>query len=288
MKYMPLALILSSHVAASSVGGGAGERVLHTGRIDTMLVPTVLYGRHPGWGDPGGGTVEQDMFESVLSGIADQGLLDIVDVVLTGYFADVGQVFDTASVIDVVRKGSRVQKGRRAFAREPMVVVDPIMGDSPGGLYVPAPIAAAIKDQLISRADLVTPNAFELGHITGRQLTDLASMVRAARSMDRPVLVSSLPRHGRIGVLYADSEEAWLVTHERLPKAPNGTGDVLTAAFVRALVEGAGPKAALEYAVAVTVSLVMRANEWHSTELPVVAGRPVFDEPLVRFEAEAV
>lgn len=147
---------------------------------------------------------------------------------------------------------------------------------------------AAIKDQLVSRADLVTPNAFELGHISGRQLTDLASMVRAARSLERPVLVSSLPRHGRIGVMYVDADEAWLVTHDRFPKAPNGTGDLLTASFIGAVVGGAGPREALEHAVAATVSVVQRADEWRAPELPLVAAAGVLREPLVSFEAEAL
>ncbi len=288
MISMPMALILSSHVAASPVGGGASQRVLNAAKIDTMLVPTVLYGRHPGWGAPGGGEVEQDQFEGVLSGIADQGLLDITDIVLTGYFADVGQVFDTAAVIDVVRKGRRVNKGVKAFAPTPAIIVDPIMGDAPGGLYVAPAIAAAIKDQLISRADLVTPNLFELGHITGRPLTDLASIVRAARAMERPVLVSSLPRHGQIGVLYVDGAEAWLVTHDRLPKAPNGTGDVLTAAFASQMMAGDSARQALEHAVASTVSLVMRANEWGAPELPLVAATDVLSAPLLTLRAEAV
>ncbi|OLF75362.1 hypothetical protein AWH62_05945 [Maricaulis sp. W15] len=288
MLSMPMALILSSHVAASMVGGGASQRVLNAAKIDTMLVPTVLYGRHPGWGAPGGGPVEQDQFEGILSGISDQGLLDITDIVLTGYFADVGQIFDAAAVIDVVRKGRRVNKGVKAFSREPFVVVDPIMGDAPGGLYVSPAIAAAIKDQLISRADLVTPNLFELGHITGRPLTDLASMVRAARAMARPVLVSSLPRHGQIGVLYVDEQQAWLVTHDRLPKAPNGTGDALTAAFIAHIIAGDDAKTALEQAVAATVSLVMRAQEWAAPELPLVAAADVLVTPLVTLEAEAV
>ena len=66
------------------VGGAVAERVLHQSGIDTMLVPTVLYGRHPGWGEPGGGPVEQDMFQSVLSGISDNGMLHFADIVLTG------------------------------------------------------------------------------------------------------------------------------------------------------------------------------------------------------------
>ncbi|MEA1940998.1 MAG: PfkB family carbohydrate kinase [Pseudomonadota bacterium] len=288
MKTMPMALILSSHVSASSVGGGVSERVLNRAGVDTMLVPTVLYGRQPGWGAPGGGVVEQPLFQGVIAGITDQGLLDITDVVLTGYFAEVGQVFDAARVIDAVRKGSRQNGPVRAYADEPLIVVDPIMGDAPGGLYVPPAIAAAVKDQLVSRADLVTPNAFELGHVTGRQLTDLASMVRAARALERPALVSSLPRHGRIGVMYVDAGEAWLVTHERFADAPKGTGDVLTAAFVGALVNGAPPKAALEHAVAVTVSVVQRAHEWGSPELPLVAAADVFRQPLIAVQAEAI
>jgi pyridoxine kinase len=288
MNLMPMALILSSHVAASMVGGGVAQRVFNAAKIDTMLVPTVLYGRHPGWGDPGGAAVEQDVFESVLSGIAEQGMLHLTDVVLTGYFADVGQIFDAASVIDVVRKNERQFKQYTAFADEPIIVVDPVMGDSPAGLYVSPAIAAAIKDQLIPRADLVTPNAFELGHITGRALTDLGSMVRAARSLERPTLVSSLPRHGQIGVIYVDSEQAWMVTHERCPKAPNGTGDLLTSAFVAALMKGADAKSALEQATAATYSIVKRANEWDCFELPLVAAADLLAEPLIELTAEAL
>jgi len=288
MNFMPMALLLSSHVAGSLVGGGVTQRVLNAAKIDTMLVPTVLYGRHPGWGEPGGACVEQDVFKGMLDGIARQGLFNLTDLVMTGYFADVGQIFDAAEVIDTVRKAPRSHDGVKAYAREPLIIVDPVMGDAPGGLYVSPAIAAAIKDQLVRRADLVTPNAFELGEITGRVLTDLGSMVRAAQALERPCLVSSLPRHGQIGVMYVDAEEGWIVTHDRCPKAPNGTGDLLTACFVTGIVEGLGPKRSLERAVAATASVVMRANEWHSTELPLVAAIDVLREPLIELEAEAL
>jgi pyridoxine kinase len=224
----------------------------------------------------------------MLSGIAEQGLFSLTDVVLTGYFADVGQIFDTAAVIDAVRKSPRQHGGIKAYAREPLTVIDPIMGDAPGGLYVAPAIAAAIKDQLLPRADLITPNAFELGELTGRNLSDLASMVRAAQSLERPVLVSSLPRHGEIGVMYVDAGEAWIVTHPRSPKAPNGTGDLLTASFVARIVAGDTPKAALEHATATTASVVMRANEWGAPELPLVASSDVLSTPLIEVEAEAL
>ena len=47
---MPLALILSSYVAAARVGGGAQQFALAPFGIDPVLVPTVLFGRSPARG----------------------------------------------------------------------------------------------------------------------------------------------------------------------------------------------------------------------------------------------
>ena len=285
---MPLALLISSHVAASTVGGGASGFVLNAAGIAPMLVPTVLYGRHPGWDEPGGGAVGPEMFRSVIDGIVAHGAFEHTDLVLTGYFADPGQVFMAAAAIDQVRKRAAGDDAATAGLPRPWVVVDPVMGDAPGGLYVASAIANAIRDQLLPRADLATPNAFELGHLTGRTLTDLASMLRAARSLDCPALISSLPRHGRIGVAYVDGDEAWMVTHDRCEQAPKGTGDVLTAAFAAARLNGAGARSALETSVAATVSLVMRANEAGCAELPLAAAAGLLHQPLISLEAEAL
>ena len=70
---MPAALILSSFVASSRVGGAMQALTLAEFRFEPILVPTVLYGRHPGWGAPGGGPVPTDMFESLLDGVEANG-----------------------------------------------------------------------------------------------------------------------------------------------------------------------------------------------------------------------
>jgi pyridoxine kinase len=285
---MPLALLLTSHVAASMVGGGVQRVVFNNAGVDTMLVPTVNYGRHPGWGDPGGSIVSQDVFVSMLEGVEAQGMLELTDAVVTGYFADVSQIFEAVKVIDRVRKGTRSHNGLRAYHEQPMVIVDPIMGDAPEGLYVSQAVAAAIKEHLLPLADLVTPNVFELGRLTGRKLTDLNSMIRAARSLGCPVLVSSLPCDGQIGVMFIDSEEAWIVKHDRCPKALRGTGDMLTAIFVAAMMKGAHPKAALEHATAACVSVVQQANRWNSSELPIVSAIEVLRKPLISLIAESL
>src|ERR1700677_2073037 len=132
-------LILSSFVASSPVGGGAQALALARLDVESVLAPTVLLGRHPGLGPPGGGTVDPALFESLLAGVAANGMFEQAAAVICGYFSDPAQVAVAGRTIDAVRAA-------RATA---MIVVDPIMGDSVGGLYVKPEVARALADELI-------------------------------------------------------------------------------------------------------------------------------------------
>ena len=249
-------LILSSFVAASAVGGGAQAAALAALEVEAILAPTVLFGRHPGLGAPGGGAVPIEIFEGVLEGVAATGAFAGLEAVITGYFAHPAQVAAAARAIDAVR------------AANPgvLIVVDPIMGDDGKGLYVDGAVAAALAAELIPRADLVTPNAWELGRLTGRVVATADDALAAARDLGRPVLVSSVPVGRSIGVLWADEREAWLACHVRAPFAPNGSGDLLTCLFVAATLGGAAPADALETAVSDVASQVLRCNAYVSLE----------------------
>jgi len=227
-------LILSSFVAASAVGGGMQAAALAQRGIATVLVPTVLYGRHPGLGAPGGGPVADDVFEGVLAGIEAEGVFARAAAVICGYFASAGQVAAAARTIDAVR----------AASPQAHIVVDPIMGDDGKGLYVGEAVADAIAGMLVPRADLITPNAWELERLAGP-----GDPLAAARRLGRAVLVSSVDRGEEIGVIWADAREAWLATHARLADAQNGAGDKLTALFTAALLDGSAPSEALKAAV---------------------------------------
>ncbi|MEE2565577.1 bifunctional hydroxymethylpyrimidine kinase/phosphomethylpyrimidine kinase [Hyphobacterium marinum] len=270
---MAFVLLLTSHVAASRVGGGVAESALQSHGIDTALVPTVILGRHPGWGAPGGGAVDDAMFSSALDGVAANGMFALTDAVLTGYFASAAQVDRAAAAIDAVRAATtRKAHNVCAYAPEPVIVVDPIMGDH-GKLYVPDPVASAIRHQLIPRADLVTPNAWELGWLTGKPVTDAQLALAAARSLKRPVLVSSVPKGDEIGILHADAHSACFVSHPVLEDVPKGTGDLLTAEFLASRLLGADPKTALEVAVRRVWDTLLKARDWSAFELPDVTAR---------------
>jgi pyridoxine kinase len=269
---MPVALILSSYVAASRVGGMAQALALATLGIEPVVAPTVLLGRHPGRGAPGGGAVSDEMFEAVLAGIETDGVQARADVLITGYFASPGQVRTASAVIDAARAAGRAR-----------IIVDPIMGDG-GRLYVPEAVAGAIAHDLVPRADVIAPNAWELERLSGVEIADPPAAVEAARRLGKAALVSSVPCGEAIGVVYADPAGAWLASHPRAQSAPNGTGDLLTALFAAALVEGLPADQALARAVGAVAEAVAAGGD----ELPIVAMGARLRAPSTIIRAERI
>jgi pyridoxine kinase len=266
---MARVLILSSYVAASRVGGGAQALALARLGLEPILVPTVLFGRHPGHGPPGGAAVDAATFEAVLGGVEAQGLYGGIDAVITGYFPTPEQVEAAVRTLDRVR----------AAAPSAQVVVDPVMGDEESGLYVREAVAEAVAARLAPRADVIAPNAWELSRLSGTPVADAASAALAARAFGRPTLVSSIRQAGQIGAVWADAGEAWLALHPAAATAPKGTGDLLTALFVAARLGGFSGPDALGLAVGGVADAVDEAaglDELPLTALPTSLGASPF------------
>lgn len=266
---VPLALILSSFVAASRIGGAAQQYVLAAHRIDPVLVPTVMLGRNPARGS-GGQATPPELFGRMLADVEADALFGLVDLVITGHFSSSEQVEIAADALARIQAGS---------TRAPVVVVDPIFGDAPKGLYVKPEVARAVADLLIPLADWITPNLWELAHLTGAEPQDAAAAVAAARRLGRPALITSSPAGpGEIGLLLVEADAATLFAHPRLAQAPNGTGDLVAASFGAGLVQGLTPYAAAERAARAASEAVSAAQDWAASDLPIIA----LGERLVR------
>jgi pyridoxine kinase len=274
---MALALILSSFVAASRIGGAAQQYVLAAHGIDPVLAPTVMFGRSPARGSQGQVTAP-DVFARMLADIEADAIFGMVDLVITGHFSLPEQVEIAAGVLGRVREASE---------RPPVMVVDPILGDAPGGLYVRPDVAEAVARRLVPLADWLTPNLWELGHLTGAPIETLEAAVAAARRLGKPAVITSAPaRDGETGVLFVDAETAILFAHPKLPKAPKGTGDLVTASFGAGLVEGLAPIAAAERAARAATEAVNAAQDWRAPELPIVALGPRLVRPSAQMRIE--
>jgi pyridoxine kinase len=258
---MPLVLVISSYVAASRVGGGIAPYVLGPMKVDPVHVPTCLFGRHPGWGPPGGEMVSPATMAAMLEGVGANGLFSLVDAVVTGHFSHPEQVAVAAEAIAKVRAAPR-GKAHEHASLWPIIIVDPVMGDVTPGLYIKPETAEALLARLVPEADVLAPNLWEFAE----------DVARVARARGGRWLISSVPSPEGIGVLHIDGSEAMLAETPRIAgKIPNGTGDMLTLRFAGGLVSGFGAEGALGDATGATHEVIAKTVEWAGTELNVAA-----------------
>lgn len=259
---MPVALILSSLVAASRIGGGLQQTVFAADGFDPVLAPTIMLSRNPAKGGVGQAT-SPEVFRAMLGDIEADAVFGMVDVIVTGYFANAEQVEIAAAMLERVR-------GNRRDGR-PLLVVDPVMGDEETGLYVPLDVADTIRRRLAPQADYLTPNVWELSWLLGEPLADREALRAASRRLNRPLLVTSVPAGPEeIGVAYTVDGGGSLIAHPKLPTAPKGTGDLVTASFAAGLAKGLGPLDAAERAAKAACEAVGAAFVEQLEDLPVV------------------
>lgn len=264
---MPLCLVLSSSVATDRVGGAAQALVLAESGIDPVLIPTVVFGRHPGHGVPGGFGLSGDQFSSILEGALANLVPGHIDLILTGYFSNAEQVMRTVALI----------ADFKTQPHTPIIVVDPILGDEAKGLYVKPEVAEAVKQHLVPLADVLTPNGFELSYISGRKTLTPEAMVVASRSLSltlsAAVVTKSVPQQAadRIGVFVTDGQKALNLSHARSPHHWSGTGDLFSAALAVKLIEGEDVMVAAEHATRAVAEAVDCAEKWQAKGLSLVA-----------------
>lgn len=217
-------LCLSSQVAKGHVGNSAGVFTLERLGHDVMAVPTTFLSHHPGHGKPAARATEPAFLEEILVSLERRGWLATCDAVLTGYLAHAEQA-------DVIARAlGRMRKANPGL----LYLCDPILGDEDTGLYVPDAIAAAMQP-LADAADILTPNPFELAHLTGRNAATLEETRAAALALACPhVLATSAPciEPGKTSTLLVTGTRAWRAVtplHENVPK---GTGDLMSALFL--------------------------------------------------------
>jgi pyridoxine kinase len=275
---MKTVLSFHSQVAGARVGNSVAAFALERLGVQVLAMPTVLYGRRPDRGRPGGGPMPASLLGSMLEGLRDDGRLASVDAVFSGYVAIPEQIAIIVEAADKVR----------AVNREAVFVVDPIMGDTETGRYVAQDVVDGIVATLAPAADVIMPNAWEMALIAGVADTSQTAMRQACRKLGKPALVSSIDTPDGIGVLYGAPTGDWLVETARLPRAPKGTGDLLAALFLGRRLSGQAPAVALEAAVASVHDVIVRALASESDDLPLPAAQDLLVDPMTWVNARSL
>ena len=279
-------LSIQSFVAYGHVGNSAATFPLQRLGHEVWPVLTVVFSNHTGYGAWKGPLLPPEDVRAVVTGIEDRGVLGTCDAVLSGYLGGAGIC---EVVVDAVGRVKAANPGAT-------YTCDPVMGNATSGCFVDPAIPPIIREQVVPHADVITPNQFELGFLTGTSPDSLASTLDsadAARAMGpSTVLVTSVLRPDRvedtIEMLAVTADGAWVVRTPRLPIKANGSGD-LTAALFTAHLRTTGSAAKALGLTASSVVGVLRATiDAGERELQIVLGQDAIASPAGEFEVERV
>jgi pyridoxine kinase len=278
-------LSLQSHVAYGYVGNRAATFPLQRLGHEVWAVNTVEFSNHTGYGAWRGRTAPADQVADIVRGIEELGLLPRCDALLTGYVGD-------AALADVVLDTARRVRAANAKA---VWCCDPVLGDVDTGIYVKAGIDTFFRERAIPAADLVTPNHFELEHLTGRKVTTMDEALAAARSLlngPRLALITSLRRADapadRIEMVAVSPDAAWRIATPLIgfEIAPNGTGDAVAALFSAHWIESGDVALALSKAASSIFAVLEATHAQGERELQLVAAQDRMVAPSRHFTAE--
>lgn len=262
-------LSIQSQVVGARVGNSVAAFAMERLGVRVMQAPTTMLGRRPDHGTPGGGPIPAETLASLIEGLAADSVFGEIDAVLTGYLGEPEQV---AVILDAVER-------IKAANPDAVFICDPVLGDE-GRLFVSEAVADAVINGLWPHADWLTPNAFELGLITGRAVDGLEPAREAARRIGKPVLVSSIRTALGLGNLYAAPGGDWFCETARLPRAPKGAGDLLSALFTARRIRGEAPAVALEGATGAVYDVIVRSLAAESEDLLLPVAQDVLEEPV--------
>ncbi len=231
MQTKPKILAISSEVTRGRVGPSIAAPCLSQMGCDVFAVPTVLFASRPGLGQFVRHSIPTQTFAEFLISLEEDGCFDDLSAILTGYFGHQEQISEAAELISRLKKRNP----------DTVVVCDPILGDRPTGLYVSREIADGLVRDLVPRADIITPNLFEIEWLSGLKAEepDFAGKLDEWRNRQglRGVLVTSY------AVTDTDIQSALItdkgieiLRNKHFDSVPHGTGDALSALLLASLV----------------------------------------------------
>lgn len=279
-------LSIQSHVSYGHVGNSAAVFPLQRLGHEVWPVHTVNFSNHTGYGEWGGALIPASQVRDVIQGIGNRGAFGEIDAILSGYQGG-------ADIADVIVEAVAKVKAENPKA---LYTCDPVMGNAKSGCFVSDLIPPLLKEKVVPVADIITPNQFELGYLTGVEASDIDSTLRsieAARAIGpNTVLVTSVltpdREEGTISMIAADDKGAWMVTTPFLDFKRNGSGDVTAALFTGHYVRSHDAGDALAKMASSVFGLIETTYEANARELQLIAAQDHFANPRMEFEVSKI
>jgi pyridoxal kinase len=279
-------LSIQSAVAYGHVGNSAAVFPMQRIGHEVMPVYTVVFSNHTGYGQWAGPMLTGDDVRGIVTAIDTRGGLDECALVLSGYQGG-------SSIGDAILDSVKLVKQKNPAA---VYACDPVLGSADKGCFVSDEVQELIRDRVVPQADIITPNQFELGFLTGTDphtLDETLESVELIRSKGPSVvLVTSFLRpdrpEGTIEMLAVTDDGAWIVQTPHLPFKASGSGDVTAALFTSALVDTGDAGKALGRTAASIFELLENTYKAGAPELLLVESQEAYVNPVHSFEVKKI
>ncbi len=279
-------LSIQSSVAYGHVGNSAATFPLMRLGVEVWPVLTVHFSNHTGYGAWRGPLLDAADVGEVITGIDERGVLGDVDAVLSGYQGAEAVGAEVLKAVALVKE------------RNPRAVYccDPVMGDVGRGFFVRPGIPEFMRDQVVPKAQIVTPNHFELDFLTGRETHTLDEVIEAAHALravgPETVLVTSVVTDttddDSLTMLAVTGEGAWQVTTPRLDRTFTGSGDLTAAMFLAHWLRTQSAADAVGATADIVYSVLKQTADSGLSELQLVAAQDEIVTPTYHFDVHQV
>ncbi len=279
-------LSIQSHVAYGHVGNASAVFPMQRLGVEVWPIHTVQFSNHTGYGSWKGRVFDGPAIEELVDGIAERGVLERCDGVLSGYMgsADIGN-----AILGAVERV-------RALNSKALYCCDPVIGDVGRGVFVRPGIPEFMRDQAVPAADIITPNQFELDYLSGLVTGTLSDVKQGISTVQRfgpkAVLVTSVETRetpdDAVDMIAGEAGRFWRVRTPKLSLSVNGAGDAIAALFFVHYARSRSAPTALTEAAASVYGLLKRTEEAGSREILTIAAQDEFVSPSHRFAVEEV
>ena len=279
-------LSIQSHVAYGHVGNAAATFPLQRIGVEVWPIHTVQFSNHTGYGAWTGRVFDAGLITELVQGISERGVLGQCDGVLSGYMgsAEIG-----AAILDAV---ARV----RAANAKARYCCDPVIGDVGRDVFVRPGIPEFMREHAVPAADVVTPNQFELDHLTCQTSATRRDALAALDALHAlgpmAIMVTSLHTDetppDAIDLVASDGSSRFRVRTPKLPISVNGAGDAIAALFFATYLRTGSAAEALSRATSSVFGVLKRTAEKGLREILLVEAQDQFVSPSQLFEAEKI
>jgi pyridoxine kinase len=277
-------LSIQSHVAYGHVGNAAATFPLQRIGIEVWPIHTVQFSNHTGYGSWTGRVFEAGLITELVQGISERGVLGQCDGVLSGYM---GSAETGAAILDAVAQV-------RAANPQARYCCDPVIGDVGRDVFVRPGIPEFMRDHALPAADIVTPNQFELDHLTGRTSATRRDALAAINMLHqrgpKAIMVTSLHTDetppDAIDLVVSDPSGRFRVRTPKLPISVNGAGDAIAALFFAHYLRTGSAAEALSRSASSVFGILRRTADVGAREILLIEAQEEFVNPSRMFPAE--